>query len=81
MPTGVDSQVIVTPSGAKVKSWDFDELQEMLSDYPNMSVCFHATLASAMASKLVDSHDPSIKYRLLLQASRFYLIALVFTYL
>ena len=58
----------VKPGGAKVMSWDFEELREMLSDHPNMSVCFNTALASAMVAKLLESHDPAIKYRQLLKA-------------
>lgn len=47
-------------------SWDFDELRELLGHHPSMSVCFHAALARAMASKLVDTHNPAVKYRQLL---------------
>ena len=58
----------VKPGGAKVMCWDFQELQEMLSDNPNMSVCFNAALASGMVAKVIESHDPATKYRQLLQA-------------
>lgn len=54
------------PEGARVASWDFDELRELLGHNPNMSVCFHAALARAMASKLVDTHSPAVQYRQLL---------------
>ncbi|CAM9481961.1 unnamed protein product [Ascophyllum nodosum] len=62
------ADVTVKPGGAKVMSWDFEELREMLSDHPNMSVCFNTALASAMVAKLLESHDPAIKYRQLLKA-------------
>lgn len=52
--------------GAKVTSWHFDELRDLLAHNPNMSVHFHAALARAMVSKLVDTHNPAVKYRQLL---------------
>ncbi|CAM9481891.1 unnamed protein product [Ascophyllum nodosum] len=61
------ADVTVKPGGAKVMCWDFQELQEMLSDNPNMSVCFNAALASGMVAKVIESHDPATKYRQLLQ--------------
>eukprot|EP00903_Cladosiphon_okamuranus_P009554 g9098.t1 len=54
-------------NGARAKSWRFDELRDLLAHNPNMSVRFHAALARAMASKLVDTHNPAVKYRQLLQ--------------
>lgn len=63
----LNAQVRVEPQGAKVVSWDFDELRELLAANHHMSVCFHAALASAMASKLVDTHNPAIKYRQMLK--------------
>lgn len=55
------------PGGAKVVSWDFDELRELLAQHSGMSVAFHGALARAVASKLVDTHDPAFRYRQLLQ--------------
>lgn len=63
----------VEAGGARVTSWDFDELREMLGHHPSMSVCFHAALARAMASKLVDTHNPAVKYRQLLTVSLYFL--------
>ncbi|CAN0355341.1 unnamed protein product [Pylaiella littoralis] len=60
------ANVNVKTGGARVISWRFDELRHLLATNPNMSVCFHAALAKAMASKLVDTHDPAVKYRQLL---------------
>ncbi|CAM9328538.1 unnamed protein product [Laminaria digitata] len=69
-PGGCDcvavADVKVEAGGARVISWEFDELRELLGHHPSMSVCFHAALARAMASKLVDTHNPAVKYRQLL---------------
>lgn len=62
-------QVKVKADGARAKSWRFDELRDLLAHNPNMSVRFHAALARAMTSKLVDTHNPAVKYRQLLQVS------------
>lgn len=63
-------QVRVKSGGARVTTWSFDELRELLAHNSSMSVCFHAALARAMASKLVDTHNPAVKYRQLLQVCR-----------
>ncbi|CAM9344113.1 unnamed protein product [Ectocarpus sp. 8 AP-2014] len=60
------ANVQVKHGGAKVTSWQFDELRDLLAHNPNMSVRFHAALARAMVSKLVDTHNPAVKYRQLL---------------
>ncbi|CAM9181723.1 unnamed protein product, partial [Ectocarpus sp. 13 AM-2016] len=60
------ANVKVKRGGAKVTSWQFDELRDLLAHNPNMSVRFHAALARAMVSKLVDTHNPAVKYRQLL---------------
>lgn len=58
---------VKSDDGARAKSWRFDDLRGLLAHNPNMSVRFHAALARAMASKLVDTHNPAVKYRQLLQ--------------
>ena len=73
-PSGI-GQVKVKPGGARVTSWDFDELRELLAHHPSMSVCFHAALARAMASKLVDTHNPAVKYRQLLTVRLLFFVA------
>ncbi|CAM9450650.1 unnamed protein product [Scytosiphon promiscuus] len=60
------ANVAVKTDEARLKSWDFDELRHLLAHNPNMSVRFHAALARAMASKLVDTHNPAVRYRQLL---------------
>lgn len=62
-------QVNVKTDGARVKSWRFDELRHLLAHNPTMSSHFHAALARAMTSKLVDTHNPAVKYRQLLTVS------------
>lgn len=59
--------MVKTDDGVRAKSWRFDDLRDLLAHNPNMSVHFHAALARAMASKLVDTHNPAVKYRQLLQ--------------
>lgn len=68
LPFVASTQVKVkSDEGARAKSWRFDDLRDLLAHNPNMSVRFHAALARAMASKLVDTHNPAVKYRQLLQ--------------
>ncbi|CAN0093803.1 unnamed protein product, partial [Hapterophycus canaliculatus] len=60
------ANVVVKTNEVRLKAWKSDELRHLLAHNPNMSVHFHAALARAMASKLVDTHNPAIKYRQLL---------------
>lgn len=60
-------QVWVHRGGATLTSWSFDQLREILERNASMSIAFHAALARAIATKLVDSHEPLALYRQMLQ--------------